>query len=293
MAETLQALATRVLGILALAPRDEMGNSGIDGDSLAKVSGLEPSKINDAVTLLVHSGYAEWIQTLGTAPYIFLEVSITPIGRFEYEKTQDIIGSGLNVKAPDQSAPSQPQAISLPPTPIGSPYGFKDEDWEYITERKDDSDRVTVVLGYQFASDFYDSDALQENIRDMFQNAVEKFNSRPAAIPLTLDFRPLAAGYGEHLFNEIARDIIAADIAVFDTSDLNSNVMIELGVALTWGVRVLPIKRHDRPKPPSDISGHTWADYDDSAARFLDPTHDEKMIRMVERAVRKKGRRNA
>jgi len=42
----------------------------------------------------------------------------------------------------------------------------------------------------------------------------------------------LSAGYGRHLFNEIASDIISADIAVFEASDLNANVMIEIGVAL-------------------------------------------------------------
>jgi len=103
-----------------------------------------------------------------------------------------------------------------------------------------------------------------------------------------LDFRALAAGYGEHLFNEIARDIISADIAVFDTSDLNPNVMIEMGVALTWGVRVLPINNEECPRPPSDISGQTWADYRESASNFLDPKHHEKLVSMVERAVRKK-----
>lgn len=100
----------------------------------------------------------------------------------------------------------------------------------------------------------------------------------------------MAAGYGEHLFNEIARDIISADIAVFETSDLNPNVMLEMGVALTWGIRVLPIKDEGCPRPPSDISGQTWADYRNSAAEFIDSEHHRKLIRMVERAARKKGR---
>ncbi len=103
-------------------------------------------------------------------------------------------------------------------------------------------------------------------------------------------FQSLAAGYGEHLFNEIARNIISADIAVFDTSDLNPNVMLEIGVALTWGVRVLPIKEEKCQKPPSDISGQTWADYRKSGGEFVDPDHKNKLCRMVERAARKKGR---
>ena len=77
---------------------------------------------------------------------------------------------------------------------------------------------------------------------------------------MRLSLRGLRAGYGEHLFNEIARDVISADIAVFETST-NSNVMIEMGVALTWGRRVLPIKKKGA-RIPSDISGQTSADYD-------------------------------
>lgn len=122
------------------------------------------------------------------------------------------------------------------------------------------------------------------------RRAVDTYNAASARPPLTLDFRSLSAGYGEHLFNEIARDIIGSDIAVFETSDLNPNVMLEMGVALTWGVSVLPIKYEGRPKPPSDVSGQSWAEYRDHAALFLDADHQAKVVRMIERAVRKKGR---
>ena len=124
----------------------------------------------------------------------------------------------------------------------------------------------------------------------MCQSAVASYNGTPNAIQMALQFRPLAAGYGEHLFNKISRDVISADIAVFETSDLNPNVMIEMGVALTWGVRVLPIKLKDRPPPPSDISGQTWADYLDSASSFVSPDHAQRMVEMVQRAARKKAK---
>lgn len=74
----------------------------------------------------------------------------------------------------------------------------------------------------------------------------------------------------------------------FDTSDLNPNVMIQMGVALIWGVRVLPIKKQGCSKPPSDISGHIWADYLNSASEFVDPQHRLRLVEMIERAVRKK-----
>ena len=178
--------------------------------------------------------------------------------------------------------------IHEPMTPVGSPYGFTDEDWENVLEKKSLGNRLSVVFGYQFESALYDVARLRENIEKSFILAVDDYNSFKNAVPVVLDFRSLAAGYGEHLFNEICRDIISADIAVFDTSELNPNVMLEMGVALTWGIRVLPIKMKNCPKPPSDISGQTWADYEDSAQVFVDPDHSKKMVRMVERAARKK-----
>jgi hypothetical protein len=175
------------------------------------------------------------------------------------------------------------------PQPIGSPFGFSDEDFETVSAQKGRAETLYVVLGHQWQSEYFDSSELRRNVENTFLKAVNDYNKLPGAIPLLLAFRSLAAGYGEHLFNQIARDIIGADIAVFETSDLNPNVMLEMGVALTWGVRVLPIKRVDCPKPPSDISGQTWADYEESALKFFDPDHGVKLLEMIKRAVIKKG----
>jgi hypothetical protein len=38
----------------------------------------------------------------------------------------------------------------------------------------------------------------------------------------------------------------------------------------------------------SDISGQTWADYENSGQGFVNPNHSKKMLRMVERSARKK-----
>lgn len=261
----------------------------MNGAIIQQITNLTPPDINDAIYLLHSAGYVDWRQYLGTAPYNFGNVWITPVGRYEAERVSGVFADELEMK-PSSAKPRQ--QISLPPAPIGSPYGFTDEDWEFIAQQKDLSDRLIVVMGYQFKSQHYDSIRLVENVQFMFQAAVESYNASAGSLQANLSFRPLAAGYGEHLFNEIARDIIASDIAVFDTSDLNPNVMVELGVALTWGVRVLPVKLHTQPDPPSDISGQTWAKYTDSAATFFDPEHPKKLVRMVERAIRKKGRQS-
>jgi len=169
---------------------------------------------------------------------------------------------------------------------IGSPYGFTSHDWRMVEDRRRDRDTLRVVFGLQFKSRHYERGRLEAEIRQMFHRAVQTYNDMNTA-KLKLNFRALAAGYGEHLFNEIARDIISADIAVFDTSDLNPNVALEMGVALTWGVSVFPVKCKGRPKPPSDVSGQTWADYVDSASCWTDPDHAEKLVELVARATAK------
>lgn len=279
MAKSIQENAANILESLATFQRDSFGRAEITGDQLAGRTNLSAVEINDAVSLLVGSNYAEWVQTIGTAPYRFHTISITPLGRYEYER--------LLAQSKDEPVIA---TVNKPPVPIGSPYGFHDEDWETVSRRKADTNKLFVVLGYQFNSQYYNSEDLRNNIDKMFKNAIEIYNQKPDAIQVELSFKPLVAGYGEHLFNEIARDIISSDVAVFETSDMNANVMIEMGVALTWGIRVLPIKQVDRPKPPSDISGQTWADYENSGEHFMDSEHDAKLLSLVERAARRKSK---
>ena len=280
MSNAIQNNANFILRALAVQPRQEGVNTELSGPELSQITSLAPNEINDAITVLREAGLIEWLQTLGTGPYDFNVVWITPRGRYEYERTPNL--------HPAEETAQEAQVIR-PPSPVGSPFGFTDYDWEIVADRKSRNDTLYVVLGYKFTSEHYDSDQLITNIHHMFERAVAEYNALHLSYQISLDFRALSAGYGEHLFNEIARDIISADIAVFETSNLTPNVMVELGVALTWGIRVLPIKRQGQPTPPSDISGQTWIDYQDSASTFMDPEHSQKLIRMIERAARKKG----
>jgi len=276
MAKSIQENAASILSTLA----NESPEVEISGPKLQELTELTPAEINDAVTILEESGYVELFRYMGTAPFDFGEIVLRPRGRYEYERMTE-------KKAVSQTTKTE---IFRPPVPVGSPYNFKDEDWEIVAEVKGRPGQLHVVFGFQFESTHYDTENLKQNAEEMFQNAVEAYNKLPDAITVELIFQPLAAGYGEHLFNEIVRDIISADIAVFDTSDFNPNVMLEMGVALTWGVRVLPIQEENCPEPPSDISGQTWAKYRGSGSEFVDSGHKNKLYRMVERAARKKGR---
>jgi hypothetical protein len=282
MGRSIQNSANVLLAHLYGLPREPSGF--VEGAEIAAATPLEVAEINDAVAILERAGYIETQNYLGTHPYEFGRVAITALGRFEFEKARDeaeAVPGASTARGIDTSR-------TLPSSPAGSPYGFSDEHWESVTLKRRDPATLHVVLGYQFKSSYYVSPQLVGNLQRMFERALEHRNNLPAVDPAALAFKNLAAGYGEHLFNEIAADIIGADIAVFDVSDLNPNVMIEVGVALTWGTRVLLIKDHTASKPPSDISGHTWVDYQDSGAMVADPEHDAKLVRMVERALGKK-----
>jgi len=256
----------------------------MEGKDLFQATGLKPSEINDAVEFLTDRGLIERMNFLNTAPYHFGQVMLNSQGRFIYH---EMVSATTTPMQPTTATPSG-STVNTPPLPIGSPFGFTDLDWEYVQLKKRDRTKLFVVMGFQFASSFYNTDKLKQNVSDSFQNAVNKFNQRGGRDQIVLDFKPLAAGYGEHLFNQIARDIISADIAVFETSDMNSNVMIEMGVALTWGSRVFPIKKIKCPKPPSDISGQTWADYLEDGTGFTNANHEEDLVAMIQRAVQKK-----
>jgi hypothetical protein len=255
----------------------------LNAGDLAAATKLPPNRLNDAVELLEGNGYVELIRSIGSAPFTFMFASPTSRGRFEYQRLKS------RNEQPSTGPAAAQQTVVRQPVPVGSPFGFTDIDWEFVENERKRRDVVKVVLGLQFKSPTYDTDKLTKNLTKTFDDAVQAYNSELGHSKVALNFKTLRAGYGEHQFNAIARDVISSDIAVFETSDSNTNVMIEMGVALTWGTRVLPMKQEGKEKPASDISGQTWVDYRDNAASFPDSDHLEKLTGMIRRAMQRKG----
>ena len=261
--------------LAAMVEKSEHQN--FSGGLLQELTGLTSQEINDAIDLLSENDAVEVLRFLGTAPYHFGVVSVTARGRYLYHESQNpVIQPGHDRLG-----------LSRPLNPVGSPFGFNEEDWETVAIRKADTAKLYIVVGLQFVSTCYNTCVLLDNIKQKFQQALDEYN-RENLDEATLDFCQLGAGYGEHVFNRITRDIIGADIAIFDTSDKNSNVMIEMGVALTWGIRVMPIREENASELPSDISGQTWIKYRDSMATVLDDQFDRRIVELVKRAIRKK-----
>jgi hypothetical protein len=250
-----------------------------DNTELQNRSHLSPVDLNDAVGYLEDIGAVEVIRSVGTGPFEFDSVVVESRGRFLYHEMRA------------QERKHKEELISLPYrpiNPIGSPYGFTEEDWEAVSLQKENDRILYVVLCMQFESKYYDTNTLVHNFQAIFQSAVKQYNNKNKNVKIALQFEKLAAGLGEHLFNQIARSIIGSDIAVFETSDLNPNVMLEMGVALTWGVRVLPIRRKGGSHPPSDIFVQTWIEYEDSGKKILEDNFDRKLAKVVERIIAKK-----
>ena len=85
MATKIQDNMKTILEMLAAKPRDVGGYAWIGGKEVQEATKLIPAEINDAVNLLAEQGMVEAYRSLGTAPFDFYMVSITPRGRYEHE----------------------------------------------------------------------------------------------------------------------------------------------------------------------------------------------------------------
>ena len=278
----------KVLEILSKEPMEKY----MGGKTLEVKSQLSIGEINLAIDHLEKNGLIERLNGEGTEPYNFASISLNSKGRFYIsEQAQTVNRSLLDMMNDSPSVGNQSHELNpffQLVMPAGSPFGFTDQDWEYVSKKKRQHNVLYVVLGLQYDSAHYNMENVKNNIRSEFERAIDRYNEKLDKSKVELEFSVLKGGYGEHLFNHIAREIISADIAVFETSDINPNVMIELGVALTWGTRVLPIKKVGVKTPPSDISGQTWAEYNADGADFTNKEHYEDMLYMIDRAIQKK-----
>ena len=279
----------------------------IGGRGLNELTGFDPRDINDAIKYLEDLDAVDVLKALGTSPYNFLNVEVKSRGRYLYyeifsDEKRTILDenkikqSQVQMKdvKPVEKTPKSDLKVQIIPErtyyPVGSPYGFTEDNWESVSLKKTNRNILEVVFGLQYVSDYYNIEDIIKNIKSYFEIAIENFNlNNPEEGNVKLKFRKLTAGYGEHVFNSIAESIIGSDIAIFEVSDNNPNVMIELGVALTWGITVLPLIEKSSSEIPSDISGQTWIKYEKSGEIIHDHDFEDKLNITVQRAIFKKG----
>lgn len=86
MAGTVKENAGILLGTLYDDSKKKDYCEEVSGEMLHDLTKLAPNEVNDAASVLVDNGYAEWLQEMGTHPYDFSNIIITPRGKVEYER---------------------------------------------------------------------------------------------------------------------------------------------------------------------------------------------------------------
>lgn len=241
-------------------------------DLYVAIGSDNPKMFNEAIDRLQYCGMVYAERGEAVEPLEFSYVGLTGLGEFYAQRG----GS-------PRLTPSREFRRDF--FPVGSPFGMTADHWREIESVRRDPQELYACLGYQWKSSYYNSTNLELNVKGTLLQAVQ---AAKCADDVGVEFRPLRAGYGGHVLNDIVADIISSDIAFFDASDRNPNVMLETGVALTWGIPVVLVRHESSPLPPSDLAGLTWAAYANDASEWNDPELYETLARTVSRALLRK-----
>lgn len=118
---------------------------------------------------------------------------------------------------------------------------------------------LRVFVGHQLDSEYHDESDLKALLRGVCRKLA------PKRIALEATFGRFPAG--ENLWDSVRETIRRADLAVFDVSENNPNVMLEAGLALGSSKRILMLKSQEsggRFKRPSDLVGYVYLPYTDA-----------------------------
>ena len=176
MATQIDKDAVAILEILANAPRDQH----FKGEEIAGQAELDPGRVNDAVAILVDSGYAEWTRWMGTAPFDFGQVTITSRGRYEAQRRRFCHGRAYSPRSAARGSSSRCSSEH-----IASPITSRLAVWIHrrrlgtAAERRSRRDRLYTVPGHQFSSEFFETPRLRENVAGMLERAVNAYNKDP------------------------------------------------------------------------------------------------------------------
>lgn len=109
-----------------------------------------------------------------------------------------------------------------------------------------------IFTGFQFSSEYYNTMSLKKGITESLKS---------------LGIKPFFAdehAKSEHITCKLCEKMQRVNFCIFDLSDLNPNVILELGIAYGFGKRVVIIKnKKSLKKIPSDLQGIERIEYED------------------------------
>lgn len=132
--------------------------------------------------------------------------------------------------------------------------------------------RLKVFVGYQIKS-VYHRPSVYRKLIDLLNRELQKSSPQVQLQATFGEFPP-----GTNLWNEITAALLQSDLTVFDISENNRNVMVEVGIAVGGNKHVILLKStsSNRKYPaPSDLRGFIYQPYDNggdliSAKRVLE-----------------------
>ena len=118
------------------------------------------------------------------------------------------------------------------------------------------STRLSVFVGFQSHSEFHDLKGVKSLLSSLGRHLLRKHN-----ISLNVQYGKFPLG--STLWNEVTNAIRKSDICIFDISENNPNVMIEVGLALGLDRQVflLKNKESERFSTPSDLRSFIYVTY--------------------------------
>lgn len=117
---------------------------------------------------------------------------------------------------------------------------------------------IIITLCHQFKSKYYNSKALKSCIRSAIQDAEDSLTN------VNMAFEDIEeAVHDQQVHANVTKAIRKSHMVVFEISDLNHNVMYELGIANTLGKPIIIIREKSSDKElPADINQFIYLEYD-------------------------------
>ncbi len=117
-------------------------------------------------------------------------------------------------------------------------------------ERRRRDNLVRIVYAYDWNTQSDNTALIYDEVMSVVRDLKQEF-------PVRFSFRPLGAKDGS-IYCDICRQIKSADVALFDLSTYNLNVIIELGLAIGVGTYVFLLRSahyQQRQRALSDLNG--------------------------------------
>lgn len=127
---------------------------------------------------------------------------------------------------------------------------------EYCTAQEISRNPYIFFIGYQVNSEYYEQtsmNALGGRICEGLKSDLKKYN-------LQISFEPFGFEPGIHILCDICKIIQKSILCIFEISDLNPNVMLEIGKSQYKNLFLLRNQRSK--KPSSDLGGISYDEYD-------------------------------